>query len=147
PERKSDVTPPAQTAQEASKLAQTVREASKLAQTAQEPPKVTTVQSRPAAERSEMRTVSFVPKEAGRQDSIGTWTVQAGVFTSLQQAVLLRKQLADKGFEAQVSPTAAGGQVRYRVRVGAFSSKDDAVRAAERVRSDRPLTTYVTTTR
>ena len=81
-----------------------------------------------------------------RQEATAEWTVQVGVFSSAEQAAGVKKQLAEGGFEAQVTPTTTGdGQVRYRVRLGAFRTKDEAVRTAERVRSDRSLPTYVTT--
>jgi cell division protein FtsN len=73
------------------------------------------------------------------------WTVQVGVFKSPQQAAGVKRQLAEKGFEAEVAPmTGDDGHLRYRVRVGTFRSKEDAVRTAERVRSDRSLPTFVT---
>ncbi|PYO55551.1 MAG: hypothetical protein DMD83_19060 [Candidatus Rokuibacteriota bacterium] len=40
--------------------------------------------------------------------------------------------------------TIEDGQVRYRVRVGAFRTREEAVRTAERVRADRSLPTFVT---
>ena len=73
------------------------------------------------------------------------WTVQVGVFGSAQQAVGVKKGLDQKGFEAQVAPMNSGdGQVRYRVRVGSFHSREEALREADRVRSERSLPTFVT---
>ena len=58
----------------------------------------------------------------------------------------VKKQLAQGGFEAEIVPTTSGdGPVRYRVRLGAFRSREEALRLADRVRSDRSLPTYVTT--
>jgi len=83
---------------------------------------------------------------AQRQEAAAGWTVQVGVFGSAQQAAGVKKQLAEGGFEAQIVSTAGGdGQVRYRVRVGTFKSREEAIRTAERVRTDRSLPTYVTT--
>ncbi|HYB44537.1 MAG TPA: SPOR domain-containing protein [Candidatus Methylomirabilis sp.] len=87
------------------------------------------------------------PKAAAgeRQEAKGEWTVQVGVFKSPQQADSLKKQLARGGFDAQITPsTGEDGQVRYRVRVGAFKSKEEAVRTADRVRSDGSVPTFVT---
>jgi cell division protein FtsN len=118
---------------------------SSSAQAAQDPSRLATVQNTPLGERSETHIASFEPKEAARQESTAGWTVQVGVFSALQQAVSLRKLLADRGFEAQISPmVTSNGQARYRVRVGAFRSRDEAARTAERVRSDRSLTANVT---
>jgi cell division protein FtsN len=73
------------------------------------------------------------------------WTVQVGVFKSAQQAERVRGELVGRGFQAQVTQIAVdGGQFRYRVRVGVFKTKDEAIRMAERVRSDRSLPTFVT---
>ncbi len=73
------------------------------------------------------------------------WTVQVGVFKSPQQAAGVKKQLAERGFETQVTPmTTEDGEVRYRVRVGTFRTREEAARMAERVRSDRSLPTFVT---
>jgi DedD protein len=78
-------------------------------------------------------------------DARAEWTVQVGVFKSPQQADGVKKQLAEKGFEADVAPmTGDDGHLRYRVRVGTFRSKEEAVRTAERVRSDPSLPTFVT---
>ncbi len=80
-----------------------------------------------------------------RQEASAEWTVQVGVFTSLQQAEGVRRQLSGGGFAARVTPMIGDdGQARYRVRVGAFRTRDEAVRVAERVRTDRSLPTFVT---
>ena len=73
------------------------------------------------------------------------WTVQVGVFGSVDQAVGLKRGLDQKGIGAQVVPTVNGdGQVRYRVRVGTFHSREEALREAERVRTERSLAAHVT---
>lgn len=88
---------------------------------------------------------SQVAPGAERQDAGSEWTVQVGVFSSSEQAAGIKKHLAARGFEAQVTSVATEeGQVRYRVRVGAFKTRDEAVRTAERVRSERSVPTYVT---
>jgi cell division protein FtsN len=91
--------------------------------------------------------VSTDSRSRPRQEmTAAEWTVQVGVFGTAQQAAGVKRQLAQAGFEAQIVSTAAGdGQARYRVRVGTFKSKEEAIRTAERVRTDRSLPTYVTT--
>ena len=80
-----------------------------------------------------------------RHEANPGWTVQVGVFKSAQQAERVRSELLGRGFQVQVtSTTVDGGQLRYRVRVGVFKTKDEALRMAERVRSDRSLPTFVT---
>ncbi len=112
----------------------------------QEPSSAAHAQSRPTGERNETRLSSSPRREGERQEATAGWTVQVGVFSSPQQAAGVKKQLAERGFEAQIAPTMTDdGQVRYRVRLGAFRSKEEAARTAERVRTDRSLPTYVTT--
>jgi cell division protein FtsN len=79
-----------------------------------------------------------------RRDSSAGWAVQVGVFRNAQQAERIRKGLADGGFPAHLTITAEEGQPRYRVRVGAFKTRDEALKTAERLRADRSLPTYVT---
>jgi hypothetical protein len=106
-------------------------------------PPVAAAKTSEPAERSEVRA-GTAPREAERQGA--GWTVQVGVFSSPQQAAGVRRQLVEGGFDAWIARTTMDdGQVRYRVRLGAFRSREEAVRTAERVRSDRSLPTYVTT--
>jgi cell division protein FtsN len=88
--------------------------------------------------------LNSVDAKAG-QEASPAWTVQVGVFKTAQQAERVRSELVGRGFQAQVAPmTMDDGQFRYRVRVGVFKTKDEAIRTAERVRSDRSLPTFVT---
>jgi cell division protein FtsN len=73
-----------------------------------------------------------------------SWTVQVGVFKTRQQADTVQRDLRAAGFEASVTPTAAEGEARFRVRVGSFAAKAEAQRVADRVRAERSLPTYVT---
>ena len=43
-----------------------------------------------------------------------------------------------------VALTAQEGVARYRVRVGTYRSREEAVSAAERIRAQRSLPTFVT---
>lgn len=118
----------------------------------QETTRPTPIEAQASDERQAARAeLPFEPKggrrAAGeeRQEARAEWTVQVGVFRSPQQAESVRRQLAAGGFAAQVVPmTADEGQLRYRVRVGAFRTREEAIRTAERVRSDRSLPTFVT---
>jgi len=106
--------------------------------------RLTSVEAKAAEQRQEARGESTVGPGNG-QEAKSEWTVQVGVFKSSQQAAGVKKQLAESGFEAQVTPmTIEDGQLRYRVRVGTFRTKEEAVRTAERVRADRSLPTFVT---
>lgn len=76
----------------------------------------------------------------------GDWTVQVGVFKDRGQAESVRKPLAAAGYDAYLTAVpAADGQIRYKVRTGTFKTREDAARAAQRVRQERALTPFVTT--
>jgi len=112
--------------------------------TGPEKARLTSVEAKAAEPRQEARAESPVGPGNGHEAK-SEWTVQVGVFKSSQQAAGVKKQLAESGFEAQVTPmTIEDGQLRYRVRVGTFRTKEEAVRTAERVRADRSLPTFVT---
>jgi len=112
------------------------------------PPRPAPAGDEPAASRRGTGTESQErarPTAVENREATAEWTVQVGVFKSLHQAEGVRRQLSGGGFDARVTPVIADdGQARYRVRVGAFRTRDEAVRAAERVRSDRSLPTFVT---
>lgn len=75
----------------------------------------------------------------------GDWAVQAGAFRDRGQAEGVRRRLADGGFDAYLlAVPGEGGELRYKVRVGSFRTRDEAGRVAERVRQERLLTAFVT---
>jgi cell division protein FtsN len=84
------------------------------------------------------------PPPAAAATPGSSWSVQVGVFKTRQQADTVQRDLRASGFEAYVTPAAAEGETRYRVRVGTFAVKSDAQRVADRVRAERSLPTYVT---
>jgi cell division protein FtsN len=61
------------------------------------------------------------------------------------QAEALRARLAAGGHDAYVAEGEASGVTRYRVRIGAFSTAEEARQAAVRVASQAHVATYVTT--
>ena len=66
-------------------------------------------------------------------------------FRSRALAEELRSRLAARGFDAHVFPSITeDGRPRYRVRVGAYASRDDAERVAAELRSERGLNPLVT---
>jgi cell division protein FtsN len=94
---------------------------------------------RPAAldDRAASRTPSPV--------STGDWAVQVGAFRDRTQAETVKKQMAAAGFDAYLAAVEAGpGEVKYKVRLGSFRSREDAGRVADRVRSERSLPAFVT---
>lgn len=73
------------------------------------------------------------------------YTIQVGAYKNRRQADDSRQQLAGAGLDAYVVTLAAQeGVARYRVRVGTYRSRDEAVAAAERLRAQRSLSTFVT---
>jgi len=73
------------------------------------------------------------------------WSVQVGAFDSRQQADALQQDLRRAGFEAYLTTLGTGeGKTRFRVRVGTFSDRALAQRAADRLRAERSLPTFVT---
>jgi cell division protein FtsN len=72
--------------------------------------------------------------------------VQVGAFRTRAQADGVQRQLAEGGLSAFVSGAESDpGQTRFRVRVGAFRTRAEAERAAERLRAERGLPTFVAT--
>jgi cell division protein FtsN len=81
------------------------------------------------------------PAEARTSD----WAVQVGAFKDRDQAESVRKPLAAAGFDVYLTTvTAEDGQLRYKVRLGSFKTRDEAARMADRVRQERSLTAFVT---
>jgi len=72
------------------------------------------------------------------------WSVQVAALNSRTQADGVRRKLHDAGFDAYVTTMSDGGETRYRVRVGTFKTREEALRVAERVRAERSLPTLVT---
>jgi len=73
------------------------------------------------------------------------WTIQVGAYKSRRQAEDTRQQLAASGLDAYVASVAAqDGRARFRVRVGTYRTREEAATAADRIRAQRSLTTFVT---
>ena len=74
------------------------------------------------------------------------WAVQVGAFKDRDQAESVRKPLAAAGYDAYLTTvTADDGQMRYKVRLGSFKTRDEAARLADRIRLERSPTAFVTT--
>jgi cell division septation protein DedD len=71
------------------------------------------------------------------------WTVQVNATTSQQQASDLAKSLKAKGYDAYMLPVPMQGQMWYRVRVGRFTTKDQAKTMEQRLKSDGMDSAYV----
>jgi len=99
-----------------------------------------------AAPASTAATATAAPAAtAPAAASAGSWSVQVGAFDSRQQADALQQDLRRAGFEAFLTTLGTpDGKTRYRVRVGTFADRALAQRAADRLRAERSLPTFVT---
>ena len=75
--------------------------------------------------------------------SEGRFAVQVGAFTESASAERLAARLRESGYGVYVSPGVQAGQPRWRVRVGPLPSRDEAERAAGRLKSEEKLPTWV----
>jgi cell division protein FtsN len=73
-----------------------------------------------------------------------TFTVQVAAYKAREPADALRAKLATAGYEAFVVQVDTPGSARYRVRVGAFSTRESAQQVAERIVGERSLPAFVT---
>jgi len=104
-------------------------------------------EDRPGPVTASPAVSSPAPETAGApaREASSTWSVQVAALKSRSQADGMRDQLVEAGYGAYVTAVSAqDGQMRYRVRVGTFKTRDEALRVAERVRSERSLPTLVT---
>jgi len=82
---------------------------------------------------------------AAKSDPGGAgFTVQVGAYRARPPAETLRASLAAAGHDARVIEV-EGPAARYRVRVGAFATREAARDAAARLAGERSLSTFVTT--
>jgi DedD protein len=82
---------------------------------------------------------------ASAQSAQSPYTIQVGAYKNRRQADDSRQQLVSAGLDAYVVTLAAQeGVARYRVRVGTYRTREEAAAAAERLRAQRALTTFVT---
>ena len=75
----------------------------------------------------------------------GRYTVQVASYNARAQADSMQARLAAAGHEAYVAEGEAGGVMRYRVRIGAFGTAEEARQAAGRLASQEQVATFVTT--
>ena len=88
------------------------------------------------------------PVETGREAAPPPepgYTVQVVAYRARPAAEEMERKLREAGFDAYVA-TISGDDSRttYRVRVGSFATRGEAQRMAERLRSERGLSPYVT---
>jgi cell division septation protein DedD len=84
-------------------------------------------------------------REVGDEWADAGWTVQVNATTNPQQARDMAHALKAKGYDAYTVQAPTRGQTWYRVRVGRFSSRDQAKDLEDRLRTTEGLEhAYVT---
>lgn len=89
------------------------------------------------------RLISRYPSSPWRTQAQGLlqqgtfyYCVQAGSFSSDQNAKQLAAEIKKRGYAAEVSEGVLGGKTFYRVRVGRFGSRSEAEKELERLRRE-----------
>ena len=122
--------------------------------TAPPPPQKPARPARPPAprpvepDRPEVATPARPPaaaRPAGLPPPGSRFTIQVAAYNARGLAEALRSTLAAAGHEARVVTTDSGANVRYRVQVGTFATREAAREAAGRLAAQRSLSTFVTT--
>lgn len=73
------------------------------------------------------------------------WTVQVAAYRTRELAEEHRKSLSAAGYDAYVTAfSSSEGTVRYRVRVGSFTTRNEAEKTASRLKAERSLNPFVT---
>jgi cell division protein FtsN len=87
----------------------------------------------PMGKTKEKSKVAPAPRE-------GKFVLQAGAMKSRESADALRKRLERSGYKARVFHATSGtlGEV-YRVRVGPFASRDEAMKAMKSIKTDMKI--------
>ncbi len=88
---------------------------------------------------------SSVPKPRSPNPDLRVWTVQVGAYGTRELAEEHRKSLSAAGYDAYVTAfSSSEGTVRYRVRVGSFTTRNEAEKTASRLKVERSLNPFVT---
>lgn len=70
------------------------------------------------------------------------WAVQVSAYQSYTQAKDFRNELKDKGFPAYLTEATIKGKKWYRVRLGFYSTKKEAVEVGKRIASEFKIKDY-----
>lgn len=99
----------------------------------------------PAAKPVEPEIVKASVEEPSPPPGSQFWTVQVSAYRSRGLAEELQKSLRSAGYDAYLAQVASeDGKSRYRVRVGSFPTRVEAEKIAERLRTERSLSPFVT---
>jgi cell division protein FtsN len=102
----------------------------------------TTTPTRKGTERGSEQAASLkaaattqVAEKTERKENGKVWTVQVNAYPDDRSAAQLVDRLKNKGYNALVTETQNKGKVWYRVRVGSYSSREEADKALEELKS------------
>ena len=99
----------------------------------------------PAAKPAEPGIVKASVEEPLPPPGSQFWTVQVSAYRSRGLAEELQKSLRSAGYDAYLAQVASeDGKSRYRVRVGGYPTRIEAEKTAERLRTERALSPFVT---
>jgi len=97
----------------------------------------------PAPVRAAPSATRLRPEVLTPGGASGRFAVQVGAFAESGTAERLAVSLRAKGYDVYVSPGAGAGDARWRVRVGPHAAREDAERAARRLKAEEKLPTWV----
>ncbi len=93
----------------------------------------------PQPSQSTRRPVTSLPV------SRGTFTVQLGSFQQVERARFFSENLAAKGYRPYITNSAMlNGTKTYRVRIGRFATREEAMSLASRIESTEKIPVFVT---
>ena len=76
-------------------------------------------------------TITIPPPAEDQSDNSESFSVQVAAFKQLEEAKSLYENLLYKGYKAKIEPPASEEEGWYRVIVGKFRTREDAVALAE----------------
>ncbi len=75
----------------------------------------------------------------------GAFTVQLGSFQQDERARIFSENLAAKGYQPYITKnTMPDGTITYRVRIGRFATREEAISFASRIESKEKISVFVT---
>jgi len=88
-----------------------------------------------ATSSADLAKAAPAPENAEQKEAGKTWSVQLNAFPDENSAKRLVDRLKNKGYNAVVSEARNKGKVWYRVRVGKYSSREEADKALENLKT------------
>ena len=103
------------------------------------------VSSIPVQESPVIIEKPIVTDEQPTTDTEINYTIQVAAEPNADAAAQNVGRLIDAGYEAySLEHTTANNKILYRIRIGKYATRDDALQAADKIANDRGLPTWVT---